>query len=431
MLKKLLAITITAVLITPQNAVGLRPVSVDNSYAQKAAFWPETPEPITDNPYTEDRTNNSGFGYGHRGMYNLCEEIELMIRHANGTPIKILLIGIGGGFEAFSLMQRYGDNIDITATSLEDLLCRSADKSADFFKKTGNRAITLKQAQSYIDRLRKNKRYLRQDMDDKLPMPDGTYDIAFYCHSVSLYIGKKIPALEETIRVTKTYGVIYSDLGRTNIIHDGAPEEATKYIDSLDMPGVSLLSRGNMLKIVKIPGFKFPKFEQTGKIQEEMEKDIKVPYKTTTYRLVSLPSHSSEPGGETTGFLAEAAKHRKPIIILTKISYKEFVKLAEKYPNAVSDNVWFDIADESVMELVFEMFSLIYDRDLFRLSRFVISNRGIHVLHALFDTIEAMEDKQYRDELTQLFIRNRIVGYARAWYIEHPLLTEIAFNSAA
>ena len=154
-MKKTIAIIITIILAMPQQALCLRPVATKSSHQPHDIFWPLRPGGrYPENPYVGEAFVNRGFS-SIDGFYinDISREIERRIKESSGRPVKILLIGAGRGFAAFTLMKKYGEKIDITATAKEDLLYRRSWHLKSRFKEKGIH-VTIREARRYIKRLR-------------------------------------------------------------------------------------------------------------------------------------------------------------------------------------------------------------------------------------------------------------------------------------
>jgi len=178
-----------------------------------------------DNPYQIEQNINRSFSrldtcYGHDISAKVDERIK-----ASGKA-RVLMIGVGRGFEAFELMHRYGDKVEITAISKEDLLYRHPRDLQKRFKEVGI-DVSRNRARQYIRRLRRN--HVEWDVEMGLPFERGDHDVAVFGIGVTEYIRRKYPVVEEAVRVVRQGGVVYVDLDALIIIDEGVEYSAEDY----------------------------------------------------------------------------------------------------------------------------------------------------------------------------------------------------------
>lgn len=234
--------------------------------AELDARWPPAPPSVSGNPYENeffvDRsfyTRNATFGG------DIAAKIDARLRERPDHPVSVLMIGIGRGFEAFELMKRYGSRVIVTAVDLHDLVYRTAGDLADRFSGEAE-DIDVADAAALIEDLR--SRFIRADLNEGIPL-EGPYDIVMMGCAVSTYVERKIPALLECVRLAGEFGAVYADLDLA-FIGSGAAgrvwHPASDYLARHPVSGLDVFLNGGRItsgiRIIKKPGFRFPRFEE-------------------------------------------------------------------------------------------------------------------------------------------------------------------------
>lgn len=241
------------------------------------------------NPYEYEEYINRGFGdINAKYADDISRTINNKLMGYHGLPLKILLIGVGRGYEALGLMHTYGNKIEITAVNKtdEDLLYRSAGEVRARFEKDGI-SITTEEAEDYLNALQ--SKYLLCDMEERLATKDE-YDMVIFCSSVVEHLRKKIPALENALKACKEGGVVYCDLAGTNVMEHDVLMSARQYLGTFNDPRIVVGPSG--VKIIKRQQFQLPVFEevrwnrvQVGRIWDVVD---------TTYKVIN-PSPATAP----------------------------------------------------------------------------------------------------------------------------------------
>ena len=210
--------------------------------------------------YVDRGFNSLNFRYGN----DIEPTIQQKISFSSGRPVKILLYAVGRGFEAFDLMARYGDQIDITATSKEDLLYRTPEEVVKRFDEEGKFSVSIEEAEEMITRLR--KQYSQCDLDEDRIFGDESFDIVIFGRAVMLYIHRKYPALEEALRVCKTDGVVYCDLSTTFGMEEGYEGHLAQLLMKHNDGNIECLDEREKgaLRIKKEPDLEMPRLRETG-----------------------------------------------------------------------------------------------------------------------------------------------------------------------
>jgi len=210
------------------------------------------------NPYKEEKHINGGFDALDRAYNgNITKEIERKLAQKPNEPVRILMLGVGRGFEAFTLMQKYGDRIKITALAKEDLLYKVAEDLKKRFEEEGI-SVTPKEADIYIERLKSG--FVVCDLNKKLPIRD-TYDLVIFGTHVCRHIERKIFALEEALGACEEGGNVYCDLERAFILDRAQWIRAVKYFAGLKNPNIATFDNCG-IKFTKGPGLTLPRFNK-------------------------------------------------------------------------------------------------------------------------------------------------------------------------
>lgn len=236
--------------------------------------WPEkNAGPYPKNPYGREANIARTFSdLDAQYLNDISEELgdrtdPYHSKKQKELPARILLIGIGRGLEAFQLMHKYGNRVDITSTANEDLVYRTPEELMKNF--SGH--LTEEEAQAYIDRLR--QRYLKCDLDKGIPAEDGYFDVVIIDEFTLGYVKDKYSAMREMLRVCREGGVVYCSPAEAIIIDDKVEYTFGEYfarlehpdVDSLVMTDLGLPTRvqrtTDWLKITKRKGMVLPKLE--------------------------------------------------------------------------------------------------------------------------------------------------------------------------
>ena len=240
------------------------PSSPDLSKSSSAGiYWPKVPGPEPENPYYGGEASLEG-DFDERDLragHDISREIDNRMSQNPFIPVKILILGVGRGFEAFELMKRYGERVDITATNREDLLCREPASIVRKLKERYN-DITYQEGKGYIAKLR--SQYLRCDLEEELPFEANQYDIVIFGRALTQYIHKKYPAIKEAIRVCKEWGVLYADAAGMQV---GNFEDDSYFLAIADdsiipLPSDPEISLHLLTKFIKTEKLILPEFKE-------------------------------------------------------------------------------------------------------------------------------------------------------------------------
>ncbi|MFH1867694.1 MAG: hypothetical protein ABH843_01865 [Candidatus Omnitrophota bacterium] len=250
------------------------------------------------NPYGDEYAVSKSFMSIDIDYRNdISAEIEKRIKELRGKRVKILFIGAGRGFEAFGLIQKYGDKIDITAANKEDLLYsdpeilkkRFAGLIDDELIETRNiTEVKVEEAQEYIKTLR--SQYIRCDLNKGIPI-DDKYDIVIFGQAVVVYLRKKLLALQEGLRVCKDYGIVYFDFSRFFILRHGRESLLAYYIDS---PYIRRMEKA-CVKLINAPELKLPNLIEHKVVKEHGTDEMSAYFYKSVYKIAGSKDLNSLP----------------------------------------------------------------------------------------------------------------------------------------
>lgn len=278
---------------TPKDISGFKVVYLNTAYerpvgAKDASYWGETSGPYPANPYVRE----SNIGRSFRDLDStysrgISAEIIKRINKAGDVPVKVLLIGVGRGAEAFELMHIFGPAVEVTATAKEDLLYRTGEELSS---KLSDEAGYLgpEEAEKYIKDLR--TRYLKCDLDKGIPLGNGTFDIVAIDDFSLGYVKNKLFGVEEMVRVAKEGGVVFCAPRNGYINTLSGRKTFGSYFAGLKDPRIFSVPGGdnNRLRIYKRDGLALPGLEVAESVPE-MSGGVnkEAPLWTTGYRETS------------------------------------------------------------------------------------------------------------------------------------------------
>lgn len=278
---------------TPKDIFGFKVVYLNTAYerpvgAKDASYWGETSGPYPANPYVRE----SNIGRSFRDLDStysrgISAEIIKRINKAGDVPVKVLLIGVGRGAEAFELMHIFGPAVEVTATAKEDLLYRTGEELSS---KLSDEAGYLgpEEAEKYIKDLR--TRYLKCDLDKGIPLGNGTFDIVAIDDFSLGYVKNKLFGVEEMVRVAKEGGVVFCAPRNGYINTLSGRKTFGSYFAGLKDPRIFSVPGGdnNRLRIYKRDGLALPGLEVAESVPE-MSGGVnkEAPLWTTEYRETS------------------------------------------------------------------------------------------------------------------------------------------------
>lgn len=194
--------------VSTLSPAGTTELDLIEMFIPQDVLWPEEPGPYPPNPYIMEQAINAGFDrldeyYGNeitRRIDDFCK------RNPASKKARILMIGVGRGFEAFELMKKYGNRVHVVATNNEDLLYRTPEKIAN--RSLG--AIDKVEAEALIKKLRKN--YIRCDLSKGIALIQK-FDMVVLCTNVIKYVPQDSNtfAFNAMYNVCKEGGIIYLD----------------------------------------------------------------------------------------------------------------------------------------------------------------------------------------------------------------------------
>jgi len=272
----------------PDDAKTKAPVGTEGTVHSESTLWPEEPSENTPNPYHEGDSTSSIDILNDLSDGNIIKEINDRRDLHPDRPVKILMIGVGRGYEAFSLMREFGDTVDITATNKEDMLYRTPQDLADRFEEDGIEAAW--ESGELIKKLRAPGRYFRCDMDIGCPA-DGPFEMVIICEGVESHIRNKIPAIEEALRVCETGGTVYCHPSKIYVRYTGKTWRLATYFNDNTFANIETFN-DSCLKITKAPDFKFPYFMEESSSEQTSNKGTH--YYTVYYNPVNpLPADAT------------------------------------------------------------------------------------------------------------------------------------------
>ncbi|MCX5666838.1 MAG: methyltransferase domain-containing protein, partial [Candidatus Omnitrophica bacterium] len=278
----------------------------------RGSLWPSIPGPLGPNIYFDERCINRSFKT--LDLYNefdISKEIERRVGESHGKPVKILLLGVGRGFEAFGMMQKYREKAEITATAKEDLLYRAPEELVERFQYY-DISVTAEEAAEYIRALR--SRYIKCDLDKGIPLREK-YDLVIMGQNVGVYLYKKIFALEECLRVCAEDGVVYFDHDAVYIASGNKNISAGEYLKQLNDPRIMIFDvYGDRGKFINAKGFKSPQFTEIG-IRKDGDKTV--PFVYTYYK----PLRPTESGTGDNAQLLEPPAEQAKLGILSSANW--------------------------------------------------------------------------------------------------------------
>lgn len=272
---------------------------------------------IDENPYgSEGNVSRRFCDLNTQYFSDISQEIQKRVSdYESGkrkSPVKVLLIGAGRGFEGFDILDQYEENVHLTITAKEDLLYRDPEK---FIEILGG-GVTREQAQRYVDRLLEN--YFRCDLDEGIHFEDNSFDIVMIDEFSLGYVKDKWYAMKEMMRVAKDGGVVYASPKEGYVELSGREVSFGEFfahiehaqIDSLTMTDFGKVPRkdrkGEHLKVLKTPEMALPQLEISGKEKLSVSargRKIDVPVWKTRY----VPKEDTE-----TEKSKDAAKKDRP-----------------------------------------------------------------------------------------------------------------------
>jgi len=183
----------------------LRPVASGN--ARKVDDLHE--RNLSRNPYGPEKNINRGFtDLNYLYFSDIREQLARIISDSPNRKVRILLVGAGRGFEAFELMYKYGDIVDITSTGKEDLVYKNPkDLVVRLNEYDMYEGVDEKTAEDYIRRLR--EQYFQCDLNKGINVTDNTFDMVIVDTFTLGYVEEKYFAMQEMLRVCKPGGVMY------------------------------------------------------------------------------------------------------------------------------------------------------------------------------------------------------------------------------
>ncbi len=206
-------------------------------------FSPDTgayPGGVMDpNPYVKERYVSRGFDeLNSQFGGDITLEIDRRIAERQGRAIKILMIGVGRGFEVFELVKRYGDAVSVRSVAKEDLLYRDPEDLVARFSAAGVE-INETEARALIERVLSD--YVIADVESGIPGPSG-FDLAIFCSAVMVYLEGKIEAVADSVTRLSDGGYTYAVLEEAYIKEEltGRTIPAERYFSIHDHPGVSV-----------------------------------------------------------------------------------------------------------------------------------------------------------------------------------------------
>ncbi len=219
------------------------------------------------NPYGPEEYVNRGIDTVNE-KYNgdLLRKIEEHLSWGLDEPARVLFLGCGRGFEVFELMHRFGDDVCVTATSLEDLRYQDPGDLVARFAQEGIE-ISYDDAVRYIVRLT-GEHFRLCDLNDGIPF-DGPFDFVIFGSCVMAYVSEKAFALRESLRVCAEGGFVFADVTGMYVVEGDTQSAAGAYFNTLNDPYARTFFRinpesfqmeGDWVRMQQVPGFYFPLF---------------------------------------------------------------------------------------------------------------------------------------------------------------------------
>lgn len=262
-----------------------------------------------DNPYKIEQNINRSFSrlddaYGN----DISVKVEERIRISGKA--RVLVIGVGRGFEAFELMHKYGNKVEITAIAKENLLYPHPGDLKKRFEGSGIH-ISREKARQYIRRLRRS--HVEWDVEMGLPFERGDQDIAVFGVGVTEYIRRKYPVVEEAVRVVCPGGAVYVDLDAFIVVDEGVEYSAENYFRKANAADITFFNaqrfRIDKGKTPTLPGLEEIAASQDGR--EGPEWETYTYYRPVTRPQPELPGEAAETLGAIVTRLRDENPYRR------------------------------------------------------------------------------------------------------------------------
>lgn len=297
---------------------------------EETEFWPIEGGEHTHNPYAIEDNISRGLADLDRVYHGELTGLIMKKRRKDpyGPKIRVLMIGVGRGFEALDLMKVHEGDVEVTVTSKEDLMLRSAEDFEDMSKERVYGYYEEEWLEEALKYLR--TRHIKCDLDEGIQLKDDYFDVVVIDEFSLGYVSRKMYAITEMLRVCREGGTVFCSPQEMYVRRGDKEMEFPEYVHKEGLEGFRNLAApyGPELMINKIPELDMPRLgaavEKSYKTRTKLGKEITVPVYETVYSAPEAEDNKEKlaNSGKNDNNIVEP-ENKKELMSLKDVSYTE------------------------------------------------------------------------------------------------------------